>query len=255
MEFTRVISRKVASEARKAAKAHFDVNGLLSIDADPKTAKSNEAGAGYYTAILYLAPAKLSGFNTCASAVDCIAGCLHTAGNPIYLPAKEKARIGRTRLFFKMRVVFFILLILEIVAFVAKCKRLGLKPAIRLNGTSDIVWEKVAPWLFTMFPEVTFYDYTKHEKRVASGWALPPNYSLTFSRQLANDDKLAGIVAIGGNVAVVFRTKALPATFRGFPVINGDATDLRFLDPKGVIVGLSAKGLAKKDTSGFVVEA
>jgi hypothetical protein len=57
----------------------------------------------------------------------------------------------------------------------------------------------------------------------------------------------------GMNVAAVFHK--VPETYLGRTVINGDETDLRFLDPKGVIVGLKAKGKAKKDTTGFVVSA
>jgi hypothetical protein len=82
---------------------------------------------------------------------------------------------------------------------------------------------------------------------------LPSNYSLTFSRSETNESQCLDVLARGGNVAVVFRSKTLPTHWNGFPVINGDENDLRFLDPKGVVVGLTAKGKAKSDTSGFVV--
>jgi hypothetical protein len=242
-------------EVKREAK-QYGFGYLLSVNSDPKTAKSNKANKGFYTAILYLAPAKLSGYQVCASAKECIEGCLHTAGNPVYLPAKEKARIARTRFFFERRPEFYALLAKEIRAFIRKCEKLGLKPAIRLNGTSDIVWEKVAPWIFTEFSEVVFYDYTKHSKRMAMTWEKPSNYYLTFSRQLSNHDDALRIARGGQNIAVVFRTKKLPQFWNGFAVINGDETDLRFLDPfGGYIVGLSAKGKAKKDLSGFVVES
>jgi hypothetical protein len=228
---------------------------LLSVNSDPKTAKSNQANQGFYTAIMYLAPAQLSGYQTCASAKECIEGCLHTAGNPVYMKAKEKARIARTRFFFERRAEFYALLAHEIRSFVRKCKKLGLKPAIRLNGTSDIVWEKVAPSIFAEFPEVVFYDYTKHAKRMRMNWNKPSNYFLVFSRQLSNHEDALSIARSGQNIAVVFRTKQLPQFWHGLSVINGDKTDLRFLDPFGsVVVGLSAKGKAKKDSSGFVVE-
>jgi hypothetical protein len=247
-------TRKDIANARKVAKSR-GVGYLLSVDADPKTAKSNASGDGFYTAILYLAPADLSGYNVCASAEDCKAPCLHTAGNPIYQRNKERARIARTRFFFQFRALFYIVLIAEIRSFIAKCERLGLKPAIRLNGTSDIVWERVAPWLFTLFPQVVFYDYTKHEKRMRMNWDMPSNYYLTFSRQLANHEIALRIARSGRNVAVVFRSKTLPTHWEGFPVIDGDKTDLRFLDPfGGYIVGLSAKGRAKNDNSGFVID-
>ena len=60
------------------------------------------------------------------------------------------------------------------------------------------------------------------------------------------------------NVAVVFRDK-IPKSYKGYEVIDGDDSDLRFLDKfksweTGGIVGLKAKGPAKKDKSGFVVD-
>ena len=239
---------------KKEAKA-YGFGYLLSVDSDPKTAKSNKANKGFYTAIMYLAPAKLSGYQTCASAKECISGCIHYQGNPVYFKAKEKARIARTRFFFERRAEFYALLAHEIRAFVRKCKKLGLKPAIRLNGTSDIVWEKVAPWIFIEFPKVVFYDYTKHLKRVQASWNMPFNYSLTFSRQLSNHSDSIKVIENGNNIAVVFRKKKLPLFWNGFPVVSGDETDLRFLDPQGgYVIGLYAKGSAKKDTSGFVVE-
>lgn len=252
----RLETRQSIANARKIAKAE-GVNKLLSVDTDPKTAKSNKAGKGYYTAILYLAPHAIGGFNVCSSAGDCVKACLHTAGNPVYQPAKDKARLARKLLFFKHREVFFTLLFAEITAFIAKCDKLGLKPCIRLNGTSDIVWERVATWVFHTFPNVVFYDYTKHTKRVRSNWVMPENYTLTFSRDSErNENECIEALNAGENVSVVFDTKRgkpLPNYWKGFPVVDGDTTDLRFLDPKGVVVGLRAKGFARGDSSGFVV--
>ena len=51
------------------------------------------------------------------------------------------------------------------------------------------------------------------------------------------------------------RGDALPGTWHGFPVIDGDLHDCRFLDPKGVVVGLRAKGGGKGSQSPFVVLA
>ena len=56
------------------------------------------------------------------------------------------------------------------------------------------------------------------------------------------------------NIAVVFKGKELPETYKGRKVINGDISDHRFLDPAGVVVGLLAKGKAKKDNSGFTID-
>lgn len=134
----------------------------------------------------------------------------------------------------------------------------GLRPAIRLNGTSDLVWEKLAPWLFSFnwrANQVQFYDYTKAPPKARL--VLPSNYHLTQSwHEKATDKYLEDTLSIGRSMAVVFATKPhhpLPATWRGIPVIDGDLHDLRFLDPPGVIVGLRAKGRMRKgDWKGFV---
>ena len=141
-------------------------------------------------------------------------------------------------------------------------------PCFRLNLTSDIPWENVRkgrtvnPQLvrplnvMEEFPNVNFYDYTKGFTRMMD-WLyhkMPKNYHLTFSRsEETSDDRMKKILSLGGNVAVVFRKK-LPKTYLGYPVVDGDENDLRFKDPKGVVVGLVEKGLAKKDETGFVVE-
>lgn len=239
----------------------IQVKTILSIDSDPKTAKSNRANLGYYTAIHYGAPAMLSGFNTCASAtVQCIAGCLHTAGNPMMMPQKSVARIARTRLFFQDRQEFKSRLFKELESFRRLCRKHGLKPAVRLNGTTDIVWERIFPDLFTWFADVQFYDYTKHVKRVRSSWVLPSNYHLTLSRSEDNQLDCLEVLRTNSNarVAVVFdtkRTKALPDYWQGYPIGDADMHDLRFLD-RLPIVGLRAKGSARGmgiDENGFVV--
>jgi len=127
-----------------------------------------------------------------------------------------------------------------------------MSPVIRLNGTSDIGWERYT--VIQAFETTRFYDYTKSFQRMMAflDGKLPSNYSLTFSRSETNEAQCLEVLKRGGNVAVVFR-KELPTHWKGFPVINGDENDLRFLDPKGVVVGLKAKGKAKTDTTGFVV--
>lgn len=212
---------------------------------------------GYLTAILHLAPGRLSGFNVCPGAsLACLDACLNTAGRGGIIKKGEttntiqKARLRKTLAFFNETETFMAQLAKEIGNIVKLANKHGLKPAIRLNGTSDIRWEneKVGGFanLMEMFPNVIFYDYTK----LANRRNLPPNYRLTFSLSESNDVSAEQALAAGMNVAVVFRN--LPPTFMGRPVIDGDVSDLRFLDPVGVIVGLKAKGKAKKDTSGFV---
>jgi hypothetical protein len=124
----------------------------------------------------------------------------------------------------------------------------GLKPACRMNITSDIAWETVDD-LLDGFPEIEFYDYTK-----VRGRRPPPNYSLTFSRSEKNGTLVEPTLGLQQNVAVVFRGPTLPASYLGYPVIDGDSDDCRFLDPRPVVVGLRAKGTkAKNDSSGFVL--
>jgi hypothetical protein len=228
---------------------------LLNLDANAKTVKGQKKG--FKTAILYLAPVKLSGFQVCPMASNgCVAACLNTAGRAGVFKVIERARIAKTQFYFSNREAFMAQLVSEISRFVAKTRREGFEPVVRLNGTSDILWERVrvngAPNIMSLFPDVTFYDYTKHipSKRAS----LPANYSLTYSYSddLAAMVRSAEALAMGWNVAAVFRN-ALPASFMGHPVVNGDESDLRFADERGVVVGLKAKGKAKTDTSGFVV--
>lgn len=216
-----------------------------------KTLKGEKKG--YQTYILHLAPSKLSGYQTCPMASQgCAAACLNTAGRGRFTKIQE-ARIKKTRWFFEDRTTFMHQLVKDINAAIRKADRENMIPVIRLNGTSDIRWETVPVSgysnIMELFPTVQFYDYTKMTNRIN----LPANYHLTFSRSETNDQDVHKMIQQGYNVAAVFET--LPVTYRNLPVISGDDTDLRFLDPKGVVVGLTAKGKAKKDASGFVVPA
>jgi len=219
---------------------------------------------GYNTYILHLAPYTLSGKNTCPKATPgCIASCLNLAGRGGMFKKGEntnviqQARIRKTNLFYSDREAFFNQLTKDIQSAIAQSKRLGLTPVFRLNGTSDIAWEKYTVGdtgltIFQIFPEVRFYDYTKILGRK---FKHIPNYTLTFSAADGNDADVKQAILEGYNIAVVFgikKTEPMPATYMGLPVFNGDESDLRFLDPKGVVVGLYAKGKAKKDTTGFV---
>jgi hypothetical protein len=226
---------------------------LLNIDANAKTVKGQ--GRGYMTAILYLAPADESGYEVCPMASQgCRKACLNKAGMGAFSNV-QAARITKTRLYFEDRETFMAQLMAEVRAFIRKAFKAGLIPVVRLNGTSDIPWERVPvegkPNIMAHFPTVQFYDYTKRHNRRD----LPDNYHLTFSLAEDNDSRASAAASNGANVAVVFRTDKFPATFMGMPVVDGDADDLRFLDGRGVVVGLKAKGPAKKDTSGFVRDA
>lgn len=225
---------------------------LLGVGTDPKTVKGEKNGV--LTGIMYLAPHKLSGINVCpmAELAGCAAPCLNTAGRG-RMSNVQAARVRKTRFFHEDREGFLALLRKEISRVVRKAKREGKVPMIRLNGTSDIRWEREAPELFEEFADVQFYDYTKIPNRRN----IPANYHLTFSYSASND-RYAAFADVakenGMNIAVVFRNR-LPDTFLGLPVVNGDESDLRPLDPDGCVVGLVAKGSAKSDTSGFVQDA
>jgi len=228
---------------------------LLSVD-NPKTRKGEKHG--YLSLILHLAPALLSGFNVCPrSTPGCRAACLNTAGKGGIFPSIQHARIRKTRMLFEQRAVFMAQLIREIAYALTLAKSLGLILCVRLNGTSDILWELIQvadingkqQSIMDIFPEVQFYDYTKIPNRVP----IPANYHLTFSRsETMGSDDLLKVMRTGMNVAVVF-SGPLPVNYLGYPVINGDEHDLRFLDPQNIIVGLKAKGRAKQDQTGFVV--
>ena len=218
--------------------------------ANPKIQKGSKLG--YLSFILHLAPATLSGKETCPKrTAGCTAACLNTAGRGGMFKRGEntnmiqEARIRKTKMFFEDREAFMAQLEKDIKLGIKQAERLGLTPVFRLNGTSDLAWEKYG--IIEKFPTVQFYDYTKVLGRKVSHL---PNYHLTFSAADGNDADVQKAVQQGMNVAAVF--DKLPETYMGRPVINADDTDLRFLDPKGVIAGLKAKGRAKKDTTGFV---
>lgn len=229
--------------------------------ANPKVLKGQSAG--YNTFILHLSPANVSGYETCAKrTAGCTAACLNTAGHGGMFKKGETtnvvqdARKTRTRLFFENRSVFFEQLVREIKNAIRLSAKSGMTPVFRLNGTSDLAWEKYEVQdgknIFQLFPDVQFYDYTKILGRKV---AHIPNYHLTFSAADGNDADVLKAIQQGMNVATVFglkKTEPMPQSYNGRVVFNGDESDLRFLDPKGVVVGLYAKGRAKKDTSGFV---
>ena len=227
---------------------------LLSIG-NPKILKGMKQG--YMTYILHLAPADVSGYNTCPKATaGCKTACLNTAGRGGMFKKGEttnviqQARIRKTKMFFEDRENFLAILKDDIRKAIKQSEKKGLIPVFRLNGTSDIAWEKYG--VIQEFPNVQFYDYTKILGRKVNGLA---NYQLTFSAADGNDLDVRRAIKEGYNIATVFgikKSQPMPETYEGMPVFNGDESDLRFLDPKGVVVGLYAKGKAKKDTSGFV---
>ena len=213
--------------------------------ANPKIQKGT--AKGYLSFILHLAPADLSGHEVCPKRTKgCTDACLNTAGRGGMFRRGEttnviqRARIRKTKMFFEARDAFMLALEQDINKGIRQAKRLGLKPVFRLNGTSDLSWEKYG--IIEKFPQVQFYDYTKVLGRKI---AHLPNYHLTFSAADGNDADVAKALSAGMNVTVVY--DRIPEG-----VYSADEDDLRFLDPAVGIIGLKAKGRAKKDTSGFV---
>ena len=227
---------------------------LLGVGTSYKTIKSEKVGV--LTGILYMAPYNLSGKNVCPNAsAGCAAACLNTSGRGA-MHVVQAARLKKTQRFFEDRQQFLWDLVNEIRALKRKAQARGMKAAVRLNGTSDLPYEKykigdTGKNIMELFPEIQFYDYTKLETRITKG-QLPSNYHLTFSRAEDNDHKLDAVLE-HTSAAVVFSGE-LPATWRGYPVIDGDEHDARFTDAgPGTVIGLLVKGQGKKDTTGFVV--
>lgn len=257
----------------------FGFTSLLTPEGySPKTDKGR--ARGYSTAIMYFAPANLSGYDVCQyRSAGCTAACLNTAGHGgvgldlAGLNDVQRARIARTRFYFLNRFMFNQLLLREISAHVERARLAGKIPCVRLNGTSDLPWERIrlndGRTVLEHFPDVQFYDYTKHVRRAVAfaGGDMPANYHLTFSRSETNAAECESVLAAGGNVAAVFKICGCSPKgqckhdlgdnvfgYFGRPVVSGDHDDLRFLDPTGVVVGLKAKGMARADGSGFVVD-
>ena len=210
---------------------------------------------GYQTFILHLAPADVSGYNTCPKASPgCKLGCLNTAGRGKFNMV-QNARVRKTKLFFEDRNAFMALLVDDVKTAIRRASKANMIPLIRLNGTSDLPFENFRVVvdgigyrnIMSAFPEVQFYDYT-----AIVGRSVPDNYHLTFSKKENNDKDVNKAIDAGMNVAVVF--SVLPETYMGLPVISGDETDIRINDLPNVIIGLKAKGNAKRDKTGFVVK-
>lgn len=227
-------------------------------DTNAKLYKSNHAdGVEYETVGVSLAPANLSGYEMCRGrSKGCTASCLNTAGMG-QINMVQAARIAKTKLLMEQRETFVSRLKTELATAERRARKAGKRLACRLNILSDFAWEDEVHSLFTDFSEVQFYDYTKILSRAVrfaiGGNRFPSNYHLTFSRSESNSKNVDILLNGPVNISVVFDKSPLPESWRGRPVINGEETDLRFLDPPGSIIGLIAKGKGKKDTSGFVL--
>jgi hypothetical protein len=235
------------------------VQKLLSVNADTKTMKGLKENV--LTGILYLAPANISGYQVCPKASEgCKAACLYISGHGRYKNV-QNSRINKTKWFFEDRKGFLDKLVEDVAKLERKAKREGMIPAVRLNGTSDIAWEKFRVLyngkayrnIMEAFPNVQFYDYTKilgREKALKTS-----NYNLTFSLSESNDVEALKALDQGYNLAVVMKLKRKdkkPERWSGYPVIDGDVNDIRFNEKHGNIIALFPKGNAIYDKSGFV---
>jgi hypothetical protein len=250
-----------------------------------ENAKTTKGEAlGYLTGISYLAPANESGvMNTCQFATDeCIDVCIYKQGRGRFTNT-IKARIAKTLFLYNFREDFLESLRYDIgrlerkaakLRFCAHCGTtvkaktaagrmrrncrtcgtalVAVKIAVRINGTSDLAW--IPMQMSAEFPFVQFYDYTKLPK---PHLRTRPNYAITFSHTGRNVAECLSALENGVNVAVAFaikKGKALPETWNGYQVIDGDTHDLRFLDARGVVVGLRGKGTSWKTPSAFMVD-
>lgn len=227
---------------------------LLGVGSDAKTIKG--VAFNWMTGILYLAPSdEAQVINTCPHASQgCRISCLFTAGRGAFEKTRQ-ARIKKTIYFKENRLSFLNDLSKDIIALGKKAKKKGMRACVRLNGTSDLPWERMMDdkglTLMQKHDDIQFYDYTKNFKRMREylRGEMPSNYHLTFSRSESNNAEADEVFKLGGNVAIVYKNPPAPSDC----VVNGDKSDLRFTDPDNVIVALKAKGKAKKDTSGFVL--
>jgi hypothetical protein len=205
---------------------------------------------GVLARVLYFTP----GIYCPGATAGCLASCLgHTSGRMRFRTHTE-ARDARAALFREQPRLFMKRLGAELTLLETDALQQRLQPAVRLNGTSDLAWERLHPDLFGEYEQLQFFDYTKIYSRMLSflECTFPANYHLTYSADTKNQAKAIDILDRGGNVAAVFWPE-LPKTWWTYPVIDGDAHDARFLDPAGAVVGLKAKGLARVDTEGFTI--
>ena len=233
------------------------MTNLLTINGNPKVIKGDKLNTEWQSAIMHLHPSstRICPYQDIAKCKD---ACLNTSGRGGIFKKGEttnviqEARKRRTNMFLDTPDLFMEQLYTEILKFENKCKREGKQPCVRLNGTSDIQWEHhelEGVNVFDTFPEIQFYDYTKIPTRKVSHIK---NYHLTWSYSEANEKYASWFDKVSYNIAVVF-SHALPMWYKNRRVIDGDEYDMRFLDEPNVVVGLSAKGKAKKDNSGFLI--
>lgn len=245
------------------AKKDTGLSYLGTINSSAKIMK-NQKYNQQYTYAIYLAPANTSGYNVCShSTKECRLGCLATSGRQAIeifsgIDKIKNSRIKKTVLFHEHREFFMQWLIAEIKAGKAKAERDGFYFSVRLNATSDIDWQNEninGTNIFEIFPDVNFYDYTKNVNKYIG---KPENYHLTYSYTGRNWNQCKTLLQRGFNVAMVFNAKKeseLPLEYKGFKVSNGDLTDYRIADAKGIIIGLKWKRIANREAEAQILNS
>jgi hypothetical protein len=245
------------------ARKQTGLSYLGGVSTSSKIAHSQEF-SHQHTYAIYLSPATLSGYNVCShSTPECRMGCLNTSGRAgieifTHTTKISDCRIKKTKLFFEQTEFFMAWMIAEIRLYQKRAAKQGFYFSVRLNATSDINWQTVfvdGKNIFQLFPEVNFYDYTKNHNKF---YSKPANYHLTYSYTGRNWDYCKTALLNGFNVAMVFDVKKesdLPVMYEGYKVINGDLTDYRIDDAKGIIVGLKWKRIANRENEKAVLNS
>jgi len=230
-----------------------------------ESAKASKATEyGYLNAIHYMAPHTIAGVgNLCPFASPgCAASCLgyHTGQASMVKDAdntqnKNSVRLSRdtkARQFMTQRPAYMREVHKQAKRVIAKAHKMGLKPALRFNGSTDVA--NAPREIAAAYPEVPVNEYTKSVRFALENAAgmHPANLTVCFSRSEINEADCVKVLEAGGLVSVVFHGE-IPATWNGFPTVDGDKHDLLHKQPKGHVVALKAKGAAKRDTTGFVV--
>ena len=187
-----------------------------------------------------------------SKAAGCMDACLKESGRAKQFESINIARQKKTDYWHADQAGFLSQLTRELTNFQKNvCQRQNVQGVVRLNTISDIPFEEHG--IPQQFPDLFFYDYTKQAKRLAGN--LPANYRLMFSYsdRPQYQNQVAAALPTGVPIAVVFKNR-LPSEYLGRPVIDGDLSDLDNVMAGPVVVGLTAKGPALKDQSGFVVD-
>lgn len=226
----------------------YGISYLGSVAQSMKMRLSYENGTMTYC--LYLAPADMSGYNVCPKSEHCKQFCLNGSGQNkcdelargIEGSKINQSRIKKTKMFHEHKADFMHLLIHELKKYQRQAKAKGMEFSVRLNGTSDLSPlafrdPETGKNILELFPEVQFYDYTKVFGRTKL-MEQYPNYDVTFSFDGYNWEECEKFLNAGGKVAVVFFDAKLPKSYKGFPIVDANGYDMRYLDPKGYIMGL-----------------